>query len=51
MGYLPVSPSQLWELHHGGMAKNFITEGQCEIEVFWNAGERWGSGADVTVSY
>ena len=50
MGIKPVSPSDMWELHHGGIAKNFITTGSSLLSVSWTTGQRWGSGATVTIN-
>ena len=49
MGNKPVSPRDLWELHHGGFAKNFRCIGDCTLTVCWNVGQRWDSGASISI--
>ncbi len=50
MGTKPVSPQDMWELHHGGMAKNFLTTGTSTLSITWTKGQRWGSGASITIN-
>jgi hypothetical protein len=45
MGNLPVSPCDMWELHHGGLGKNYEIVGSNTITVSWAKGQRLGTGA------
>lgn len=45
MGNLPVSPRDLWELHHGGMAKNYEVYGKNTFTLSWTEGQTFGDGA------
>ena len=45
MGNLPVSPRDMWELHHGGIAKNYEVYGFNTFTVTWTHGDRMGKGA------
>lgn len=45
MGSLPVSPRQMWELHHGGMAKNYEVYGKNTFILSWTEGQTFGNGA------
>jgi hypothetical protein len=47
MGNLPVSPREMWELHHGGLAKCYEVIGVNELYITWSEGQRWGSGASI----
>lgn len=44
MGYLPVSPSQMWELHHGGFAKCFEVYGKETFTMTWQTGSTVDNG-------
>ena len=44
MGNLPVSPRDMWELHHGGMAKNYEIYGINEFTLTWTKGQTFGAG-------
>ena len=45
MGHLPVSPSDMWELHHGGLAKNYEVVGTNTFTLTWTEGQTFGEGA------
>ena len=45
MGNLPVSPRDMWELHHGGLAKNYEVFGQNTFTLTWTQGQTFGEGA------
>lgn len=45
MGNLPVSPRDMWELHHGGMAKNYEVYGKNTFTLSWTKGQTFGEGA------
>lgn len=49
MGIKPISPRDMWELHHGGYAKNFYVYGQSHYKVTWSRGQRLGTGASLQV--
>ena len=49
MGKLPVSPQELWELHHAGVAKHFLTKGASKLQISWKQGQRWDKGANVNI--
>lgn len=42
---LEVSPRDMWELHHGGFAKNYEVYGRNTFTINWTQGERLGEGA------
>ncbi|MEA4831411.1 MAG: hypothetical protein VB118_02185 [Oscillospiraceae bacterium] len=46
MGNLPVSPKDMWELHHGGLGKNYEISGTNTITITWSKGQRLGTGAN-----
>lgn len=48
MGNLPVSPQDMWELHHGGLAKNFKITGRNSLTITWNKGQQMGNGVQIT---
>lgn len=48
MGFMPVSPSEMWELHHGGLGKNFEVVVVNTIRITWTKGQRLSSGASIT---
>ena len=48
MGNLPISPSQLWELHHGGYAKNFEVFGSNTFTMTWTAGQSMENGVVIS---
>lgn len=45
MDNLPVSPRDMWELHHGGMAKNYEVFGQNTFTLTWTQGQTFSEGA------
>jgi hypothetical protein len=45
MGNLPVSPRDMWELHHGGLGKNYEIVGTNTVRITWTKGQRLGAGA------
>lgn len=45
----PVSPREMWELHHGGCAKVYTVEGVNRLSVKWKTGEKLGNGASVYI--
>lgn len=45
MGNLPVTPREMWELHHGGLAKNYEVFGQNTFTLTWTQGQTFGEGA------
>lgn len=45
MGSLPVSPREMWELHHGGLAKNYEVIGTNTFTLTWTKGQTFSSGA------
>ncbi len=47
MGNMPVSPRQMWELHHGGYAKNFEVYGVNTFTVTWTRGQAF-EGATIS---
>ena len=49
MKYVPVSPSEMWELHHGGLGKNFETVGTISLTITWTDGQTCGNG--VVINY
>lgn len=50
MGSKPISPKDLWELHHAGIAKHFLSKVASKISVTWREGERWDTGANISIS-
>jgi len=48
MGNLPVSPRDMWELHHGGMAKNYEVYGVNTFTLSWVEGQTFGEGATLS---
>lgn len=48
MGDLPVAPAELWELHHGGMAKNYEVYGVNTFTVTWQTGQRFNNGVVIS---
>ena len=44
MDNLPVSPAELWELHHGGIAKNYEVYGCNTFTFSWSAGQTFVEG-------
>lgn len=51
MGYLPVSPRDMWELHHGGLARAYYVHGEVHYTVSWTKGQRVRTGLTLkTVS-
>ena len=47
MGLLPVSPKEMWELHHGGIAKFFEIMGVNTLQIEWVLGQRYNTGAII----
>lgn len=47
MDDLPVSPADMWELHHGGKARNHEVYGTMTQTITWTAGEKVGNGVEV----
>ena len=48
MGNLPVSPREMWELHHAGLAKNYEVFGQNTFTLTWTQGQTFGEGAVIS---
>ncbi len=48
MDNLPISPSDLWELQYGGLAKGYYSHGTESYTVTWTRGQRIGTGASVS---
>ncbi len=48
MGKLPVSPRDMWELHHGGVAKNYEVYGKNTFTVTWTQGKTFENGATIS---
>jgi len=36
---IPVSPAEMWELHHGGFVKNYEVHGTNTFTLTWNEGQ------------
>ena len=49
LGPLPLTPQNLWELHHGGLAKAYYVQGTTHLKITWSTGQRLNSGANMTV--
>lgn len=49
MGKLPVSPRQMWELHHGGYARNFSVKGVVQLKIIWYKGNRISRGLSYKI--
>lgn len=49
MGFMPVSPADMWELHHAGAAKNYEVFGTKTVTITWNEGETVGGGIELYV--
>ncbi len=47
-GNMLVSPSEMWELHHGGAARNFEVCGVNTFTLTWNEGELLETGAVIS---
>ena len=45
----PISQRDLWELHLGGYAKDFLVEGTSNLMITWESGQRWNTGATFEV--
>lgn len=48
MGHLPVSPHEMWELHHGGYAKNYEVYGKNTFTLTWTSGQTFTSEGVMT---
>ena len=48
MGNLPVSPRDMWELHHGGCAKNYEVFGQNTFTLTWESGQTFENGSEIS---
>ncbi len=48
MGNLPVSPQDMWELHHGGVAKNYEVYGCNRFNLSWTQGQTFENGAVIS---
>ncbi len=48
MGIIPVSPRDMWELHHGGLAKNYEVYGKNTFTVTWTKGDSFDQGAIIS---
>lgn len=47
MGNMLLSPRDLWELHHGGLAQAFEVRGKNILEIKWVLHQRVESGANI----
>ena len=43
-GNIPVSPAEMWKLHHGGYARNYEVYGSITYTISWTAGQTIGNG-------
>ncbi len=48
MGILPFSQQDMWELHHGGYAKNYAVSGENTFTLTWTEGQTFENGAVMT---
>ena len=47
MGNFPVSPREMWKLHHGGYAKNYEVYDENEFTLTWTRGQAF-EGATIS---
>ena len=44
----PVSSRDMWELHHGGLARNYEVQGSVSYTMTWLSGQSFGEGVVVS---
>lgn len=47
MGSKPISARDMWELHHGGLAKNFLTNSKIVYNAKWTFGQTVNQGVCI----